>query len=91
MGYQFRGRPHCTYKWNPTKESKEYCLWDGPASKNCNNQEYQKGLIHLAHAARLEVYLSLGVWTLSDAFPAMAADATARATLHYATLAGDNG
>lgn len=68
------------YNWNPTEESKEYCSWDGPGTKNCNNHEYEKGLIHLAHAAGAEVYPSLGGWTLSDAFPAMAADATARAT-----------
>jgi chitinase len=37
-------------------------------------------LIHLVHAAGAEIYPSIGGWTLSDAFPAMAASATARAT-----------
>ena len=68
------------YNWNPTEGSLKYCSWDGPATKNCNNHEYEKGLIHLAHAAGAEVYPSLGGWTLSDAFPAMASDANARAT-----------
>lgn len=33
----------------------------------------------MVHAAGGEIYPSLGGWTLSDPFPAMAASATARA------------
>jgi chitinase len=35
-------------------------------------------LIHLAHAAGAEVYPSIGGWSLSDPFPAMAKDPVAR-------------
>ena len=48
--------------------------------KNCKHHDYEKGLIHLVHATGAEIYPSLGGWTLSDAFPAMAASAAARAT-----------
>jgi chitinase len=58
----------------------ERCSWDGPSNKACNHHDYEKGLIHLVKAAGAEIYPSLGGWTLSDAFPKMAADATARAT-----------
>ena len=67
------------YNWNPSAGSKEYCSWDSPSLKNCKHHNYEKGLIHLVHAAGAEIYPSLGGWTLSDAFPAMAASASARA------------
>jgi len=35
-------------------------------------------LIYRAHAAGAEIYPSLGGWSLSDPFPAMAANETAR-------------
>ena len=37
-----------------------------------------KGLMYLAHQAGAEVYPSIGGWTLSDAFPSMAASSSAR-------------
>lgn len=46
--------------------------------KNCNYHFYDKGLIHLVHEAGTEIYPSIGGWSLSDPFPAMAASATAR-------------
>jgi chitinase len=51
----------------------------GEVQKACNSHYYEQGIIHLAHAAGAEVYPSLGGWTLSDPFPAMAASAEARA------------
>jgi len=68
------------YNWNPTEGSKEYCSWASPTERACSHHTYELGLIHLVHAAGAEIYPSIGGWTLSDAFPAMAASATARAT-----------
>ena len=56
----------------------QYCSWDGPNQKACNNHRYEEGLIHLVHQAGGEIYPSIGGWTLSDNFPAVAASATAR-------------
>ena len=67
------------YNWNSGPGSRRYCSWDGPNTKACNNHDYEKGLIHLVHAAGAELYPALGGWTLSDAFPVMAASSTARA------------
>jgi GH18 family chitinase len=67
------------YNWNPGEGSKKYCSWDGPNMKACNHHNYEQGLIHLVHAAGAEIYPSIGGWTLSDAFPAMAASSQARA------------
>ena len=67
------------YNWNPPPDSKEYCSWDSANTKNCNNHDYEKGLISLVHAAGGEVYPSIGGWTLSDPFPALAASSEARA------------
>ena len=68
------------YNWNPQAGDKEYCSWDSANEKVCNSHFYEQGLIHLVHEAGAEIYPSLGGWTLSDPFPAMAASATARAT-----------
>eukprot|EP00986_Skeletonema_menzelii_P015506 scaffold11920_cov91-Skeletonema_menzelii.AAC.4 len=67
------------YNWNPQEGSKEYCSWDAPNVKACNHHFYEEGLISLVHAAGATLYPSLGGWTLSDPFPAMAASAVARA------------
>ena len=56
----------------------QHCSWDGPNQKACNNHRYEEGLIHLVHQAGGEIYPSIGGWTLSDNFPAVAASATAR-------------
>ncbi|KAL7550345.1 hypothetical protein ACHAWF_013592 [Thalassiosira exigua] len=66
------------YDWNPPEGSRERCSWDSPTARNCNTHYHEEGLIHLAHAAGAEVYPSLGGWSLSDPFPAMAADEDAR-------------
>lgn len=68
------------YNWNPAEGSKEYCSWDSPTERACSHHNYEQGLIHLVHTAGAEIYPSIGGWTLSDAFPAMAASETARAT-----------
>jgi len=67
------------YNWNPPAGAEQYCSWDAPNTKNCNAHSYEEGLIHLVHAAGGEIYPSLGGWTLSDPFPALAASAVARA------------
>ena len=57
----------------------EYCSWDEPAeAPNCMAHHYEEGLLYLAHQAGAEVYPSIGGWSLSDAFPVMAADEQAR-------------
>jgi hypothetical protein len=50
------------------------CSWDGPNVKNCNYHDLNRGLLHLAQAAGVQVMPSIGGWTLSDNFPAIAAD-----------------
>ena len=67
------------YNWNPSDGSTERCSWDGPSTKTCNYHDEEKGLIRLVKAAGAKIYPSLGGWTLSDAFPAMTAHASARA------------
>ena len=53
-------------------EGREYCSWDGPNLKTCNRHFYEDGLIYQAKAAGAEVWPSIGGWSLSDPFPAMA-------------------
>lgn len=56
-----------------------YCSWDSPdEAPACSAHKYEEGLIYLAHAAGVEVYPSIGGWSLSDPFPAMAANPEAR-------------
>ena len=56
-----------------------YCSWDGPGeAPACAGHHYETGLISQAHNAGVEVYPSIGGWTLSDPFPALAANSAAR-------------
>ena len=56
-----------------------YCSWDSPdEAPACSAHNYEEGLIYLAHAAGVEVYPSIGGWSLSDPFPAMATNPEAR-------------
>ena len=48
---------------------------DPPA---CASHNLETGLIHLAHEAGVEVYPSIGGWTLSDNFPTLASTAEGR-------------
>jgi len=57
----------------------ERCSWDAANTKACNFYNFKEGLIYLVHAAGGQIFPSLGGWTLSDAFPAMAASASSRA------------
>eukprot|EP00804_Cyclotella_cryptica_P012777 CCRYP_010560-RD/>CCRYP_010560-RD protein AED:0.28 eAED:0.28 QI:394/1/1/1/0.91/0.84/13/21/1008 len=67
------------HDWMATSEDPEYCSWDGPGEQpTCSGHHYEEGLIYLAHQAGAEVYPSIGGWSLSDPFPAMAANPTAR-------------
>jgi len=56
-----------------------YCSFILPGQPpTCQGHKYETGLIYQAHKAGVEVYPSIGGWTLSNAFPAMAKDPTAR-------------
>lgn len=66
------------FDWNPPPDAPTYCSWRSATERTCNAHRSEEGLIHLAHAAGAEVYPSLGGWSLSDPFPAMAADGEAR-------------
>lgn len=58
-----------------SREDNNYkCSWDGPDVKNCNYHDLNRGLLHLAQSAGVQVMPSIGGWTLSDNFPAIAAD-----------------
>ena len=69
--------------WNPQAadpaEVAEHCSWDAANTKACNFYNIKEGLIYLVHNAGGQIFPSLGGWTLSDAFPAMAASASSRA------------
>ena len=69
--------------WSPTAESTERCSWDPPATKggpvqyNCAHYA-GGGILDRAHAVGVEVWPSIGGWTLSDNFPGIAADPSRR-------------
>jgi chitinase len=42
--------------------------------QNCNYHDTAKGLLYLAQSLGVEVWPSIGGWTLSDNFPGIAAD-----------------
>jgi len=54
------------------------CSYDGPYDVNCGYHEHNEGLIYRAHQSGAEVYPSIGGWTLSDNFPSVSANPTAR-------------
>ncbi len=54
------------------------CSYDGPYDVNCGYHEHNTGLIYRAHQVGTEVFPSIGGWTLSDNFPSVAANPTAR-------------
>ena len=47
------------YNWNGAENETEHCSWDTPTTKNCKYHFYEKGLIHLVHAAGAEIYVSV--------------------------------
>lgn len=60
-------------------EGTQYCSWDTPTDPPaCAAHNYETGLIYQSKQAGVEVYPSIGGWTLSDPFPAMAANEAAR-------------
>lgn len=68
------------YDWASEGDVPRYCSWDAPGEPPaCSAHDYESGLIYLAHRAGAEVYPSIGGWSLSDPFPAMAANPAARA------------
>jgi hypothetical protein len=66
------------YNDNAPMNDPKHCSWDAANVKNCNHHDYKQGLIHRVHDAGAEIYPAIGGWTLSNAFPAMAANAAAR-------------
>jgi hypothetical protein len=54
------------------------CSWDKPMVTTCNHHDTMKGLLYLAQSRGVEVWPSIGGWTLSDNFPTIAADAELR-------------
>ncbi len=68
--------------WNPPEGAQEFCSWDTPKGppekKACAARKSGTGLIQLAHDAGVEVYPSIGGWTLSNSFPALAANSKSR-------------
>ena len=60
--------------YNDQSEENYRCSWDGPGVTNCNYHDLTKGLLHLAQSQGVEVWPSIGGWTLSDNFPAIAAN-----------------
>ncbi len=58
-----------------------FCTWDSAGQPPlCQGHRYETGLIYQAHKAGVEVYPSIGGWTLSSLFPAMAKSPVARKT-----------
>lgn len=64
-GGRRRGERECEYF--------EQCHRNFPGSKSCNIHKYREGLIYRAHRSGAQVYPSIGGWTLSGSFPAVAA------------------
>jgi chitinase len=54
------------------------CSWVKPEFKSCNYHIEGMGLISRVHGAGKEIWPSIGGWTLSDNFPAMAKDPISR-------------
>ncbi|CAE7715433.1 chit1, partial [Symbiodinium microadriaticum] len=66
------------YDYNPPDDAPEYCSHDAPGVENCATHFYDQGLLGRAHATNTQVWPSIGGWTLSDNFPVVAANPTAR-------------
>jgi len=66
------------FNWNPKADSPRYCSWASPQGKSCGYHFFEKSVLHLARQAGAEVWPSIGGWTLSDPFPAMAANEDSR-------------
>jgi len=67
--------------WDWSGTGATYCNWSKPGEPPvCGQHHYHTGLIYLSHQNGVEVYPSIGGWTLSGNFPPMAANPTARQT-----------
>jgi chitinase len=68
------------YDWNAIPGgANEYCSWDAAGEPPvCAGHQYETGLIYLSHSNGVEVYPSIGGWTLSDNFPTLAANEASR-------------
>ena len=67
------------WSWVPGQGA-SYCSWVAAGQPPfCQGHRYETGLIYQAHKAGVEVYPSIGGWTLSNSFPAMAKSPTSRA------------
>jgi len=68
------------FDWNWVEgNANTYCSWDAPDEPpSCAGHKAETGLIHQAHSAGVEVYPSIGGWTLSDPFSKLAESPEAR-------------
>lgn len=65
--------------WDWSGAGTSYCSWDKPGEPPvCGDHHYNTGLIYLAHQNGVEIYPSIGGWTLSENFPGLAANPNAR-------------
>lgn len=65
--------------WDWSGSGTNHCSWDKPGEPPvCKLHIYNTGLIYLAHEAGVEIYPSIGGWTLSETFSPMAANPTSR-------------
>jgi chitinase len=65
--------------WNPSPSDELYCSWDKAGKPpTCAAHNVESGLIAQAHADGVEVYPSIGGWTLSNLFPSLAANPLSR-------------
>lgn len=65
--------------WDWSGSGSSHCSWDKPGEPPvCGLHVYNTGLIYLAHQHGVEIYPSVGGWTLSNNFPPMAANPDAR-------------
>ena len=67
------------WSWAPGQGKPGFCSWTEPGKPPlCQGHKYETGLIYQAHTAGVEVYPSVGGWTLSNDFPSLAKNPTAR-------------
>ncbi|KAL3806783.1 hypothetical protein ACHAXA_003902, partial [Cyclostephanos tholiformis] len=80
MGHRWLGRFHRLFgeQVGIPRGTREYGTPEVRPKKACAARKIRTGLIQLAHDAGVEVYPSIGGWTLSHSFPKLAANSTSR-------------
>ena len=79
-GYTDPKALHGEINWNLLPgQGGTYCSWVSAGQPPlCLGHRYETGLIYQAHKAGVEVYPSIGGWTLSNHFPALAKTPSSR-------------